>query len=179
MNQQQIIKGFSLIEVLASILVLAGLISIVVQLSYGNTRRMKKARQLDKIAGLLELKMRELEEEFKGEKIVQLPDQDEGDFESEKNYSWSYKTQPLTLPHPEILLSLIQIPENEFNTKMAQALTDILSENVVELKLTVYYNGKKGGILSYSLVSYFINYEDAPGFIFNHISEILPKNTTI
>ena len=179
MSEQQITKGFSLIEVLASILVLAGLISVVVQLSYGNTRRMKKARQLEKIAGLLELKMRELEEEFKGKKIIQLPDQDEGDFESEKNYSWSYETQPLILPHPEILLSLIRIPENELNIKMAQTLTGILSESVVELKLTVHYTGKKGKKLNYSLVSYFINYDDAPDFIFNRIGEILPENMAI
>ena len=168
-------KGFSLIEVLASILLLAGLISVIVQLSYGNTRRMKKARQLEKAADLLELKMLELEEEFKGGEIAErFPSEQKGEFENEKNYFWTYKTQPLVLPHPRMLLSLIQLPENQLNMQMAKTLTGVLSETVVELKLTVHYEGKREKNFSYSLVSYFINYEDAPDFIFNQVLEFLP-----
>lgn len=171
------IKGFSLIEVLASLLVLAGFMSIVVQLSYGNTRRMKKARQLEKAANLLEFKMLELEENFKGARIVELPVQDEGEFENEEDYSWTYETQPFSLPNPQMLLSLIQLPENDLNLKMAQTLNGVLSESVVELKLTVHYEGR-GKSFHYSLVSYFINYENAPDFIFSRISDFLPKSPT-
>ena len=172
-------KGFSLIEVLASVLLLAGLISIVVQLSYDNTRRLKKARQLEKIASLLELKMLELEEGFKGERIVELQETGEGGFKEEENYTWSYKTQPLAFPQPELLLSLVQIPQNEMNIKIAQALNGILSDTVIELELTVHYKTKKGKKLSYSLVSYFVNYENAPGFIFNYIKNFLPQEAEI
>ncbi len=169
-------KGFSLIEVLASILILAGLISIVVQLSYGNMRRMEKSRQLEKIANLLELKMLDLEEEFKGNKIPELPSLDEGEFEDEEGYFWKYETQPLALPPPEILLRGAQLPQNELNLKMAGALTNVLSQSAVELKLTVRYEGKKGKKpLNYSLVSYFINYEDAPDFILSQMSSLLPE----
>ena len=177
---KQRFKGFSLIEVLVSILLLAGLVSIVVQLSYGSTRRMNKSRQLEKIATLLELKMRELEEEFKGENIFKLPsEQNEVEFETKKNYFWSYETQPLTFPPPDLLLSLIQLPQNELNVKMAQTLTAVLSATVVELKLTVRYKGKKRKELAYSLVSYFINYDDAPDFIFNQIGGLLPSGTNL
>ena len=174
--KNQKIKGFSLIEVLASVLILAGLVSILVQLSYGNTRRMKKARLLEKTAYLLEFKMLELEERFQGEKIDELPEQDEGEFENEKNYSWTYETQPLTLPSLEMFLSLIQLPENELNRKMAQTLTDVLSESITELKLTVHYKEKRGPEFHYSLTSYFINYKKAPELIFNHIGNLLPEN---
>lgn len=172
-------KGFSLLEVLASVLLLAGLISIVVQLSYGNTRRMRKSQQLEKIASLLELKMRELEEEFKGARIVDLPEQDQGDFENEENYSWSYETQALTWPPADLFLSLTQLPASEINIKMAQTLNSVLSNSVVELKLTVQQKTKRGKGVSYSLVSYFINYEDAPSFIFSNIADILPAGANL
>lgn len=168
-------RGFSLIEVLVAMLVLAGFISIVVQLSYGNTRRIKKARQLEKAANLLEFKMLELEESFKGKKIVRLPDQGEGKFENEEDYFWSYETQPLVLPHPRMLLSLIRLPENELNMKMAQILASILSQSVVELKLTVRYEGKRGKAFHHTLVSYFVNYIDTPDYIAAQVSSFLSE----
>ncbi len=167
-------KGFSLIEVLASLLILAGLLSIISQLFYGNNRRIRKARQLEKIASLLELKMIQLEEEFSGPKIVQLPNQDKGEFKNEENYFWSYQTQAILLPSPRILLSLSRLPESELYLKMAQILTDILSDSLVELELTVHYRGK-GREVSYSLSSYFVNYETAPDFILKSISQFLPE----
>ena len=172
-------KAFSLIEVLASILLMAGLVSIVAQLSYGNSRRIKKARQLEKIAHLLEIKMLQLEEEFKGKNMINLPEEAEGEFEGEKSYFWAYKTQALALPPPDILLSLAKIPSNELNAKMAQMLTEVLLETVVELKLTVYHKRKRGKEFKYSLVSYFINYEDAPDFVSNRLIELLPAEAEI
>lgn len=170
--KKQKTKGFSLIEVLTSILVLAGFISILVQLSYGNTRRMKKVKQMEKAAYLLEVKMLELEEKFK---MAKLPDQDTGEFENEKNYSWTYKTQALTLPDPQMFLSLISLPENELNIKISQTLTSVLSDSVTELKLTVHYTEKRGSEFHYSLMSYFINYEEAPDLIFNRLGSLLPE----
>jgi len=174
-RQNNTAKGFSLAEVLVSVLMLTGLISIVVQLSYGNTRRMKKSRQLEKIANLLELKMLDLEEEFKRVEVTVFPGEDEGEFEDEKGYFWSYETRPLDLPPAEVLLSVIQLPQNELNAKMANALMNILSGTVVELKLTVHYSGLREKPLSYSLVSYFVNYENAPDFIFNEIKSLVPE----
>ena len=171
--KRQKTKGFSLIEVLTSVLILTGFISILVQLSYGTTRRMKKVKQMEKAAYLLEFKMLELEEKFK---MTKLPEQDKGDFENEKNYSWTYKTQPLTLPDPQMFLSLTSLPENELNIKISQTLTSVLSDSVTELKLTVHYKGKRGPEFHYSLMSYFINYEEAPDLIFNRIGRFLPEN---
>ena len=166
-------KGFSLLEVLASILLLAGLISIFVQLSYGNTRRLKKARQLEKAASLLERKMLELEEEFKGSKVP--PEEDKGEFEEEEGYSWSYQTKPLILPSKDILISLFNLPDNETNRKMIEIINGVLSATVVELKLTVRYEGKRRQAFRYSLVSYFVTYLDAEDFIFKYLSDLLPQ----
>ncbi len=169
------IKGFTLIEVLASILILTGLIAIVVQISYGNTQRMKKAKQLEKIAYLLEIKMLELEQQLKLD--GNISGSGEGDFKNEDNYFWSYETKPFVLPNPQVLLSLVQIPEDNLNMRMAQVLTDVFSKSIVELKLTVHYRGKRGKELQYSLVSYFVNYKYVPDFVAQNIRKFIPENT--
>lgn len=167
-------KGFSLVEVLAALLIFSALISIVVQISYGNSRRLNQARQLEKIASLLELKMRELEEEFSLEKVIQLAREDEGEFLNEEGYFWTYQTQPLPLPSTEIVLSLIKLPNTEINRQMIQIFRDVLTQTVIEMKLTVYYEGKGKKRFQSSLVSYFVNYEDAPDFIISQMSQFIP-----
>ena len=170
-------RGFSLIEVLVAVLLLASLIALMAQLSYGNVRKLKKARRLEKAVRLLERKMLLLEEEFKGKSVFKLPAEDEGDFDNEENWFWSYQTQPLELPSSRILLAVAQIPENDLNTQMAETLIGVLSETVVELKLTVRHDpgkGKGGKSWEQSLVSYFVNYEDAPDLILKRISSLVP-----
>lgn len=163
-------KGFSLVEILISVVILAGFISAIVQLSYGNTRRIQKARRLEKIAQLLEFKMSELKERYKGRSIDNLLKEEEGEFINETDYFWRYQTQGMSLPQPRLFLAVVNLPEDELNMKVAEILTQVLSESVIELKLTVYYNGKKGKPFSSSLVSYFVNYEKAPDLIFKYMS---------
>ena len=172
-------KAFSLIEILASVLLLAGLIAIVVQLSYGNNRRAKKARQLRKTALLLELKMTELEQEFQGKNIVNLPSEDQGEFENEKSYFWSYKTQALQLPDRHLILSLMELPDNQLNNQIIETLRSVLSNTIVELKLTVEYKAAREKELRSSLSAYFINYNEAPEFILSQISNIIPQGTAL
>ena len=172
-------KAFSLIEVLASIFLLAGLIAIVVQLSYGNNRRLKKASQLRKIASLLDLKMSDLKQEYKGKNIINLPPEDTAEFEDHKNYFWTYKTQSLQLPNSDIILSLLNLPDSQLNSQMLETFRAVLSDTVIELKLTVEYRGNKKTEFSYSLSSYFINYSEAPDFIVNQIKQIMPQGVSL
>ncbi|MCY4321252.1 MAG: hypothetical protein OXC37_02450 [Bdellovibrionaceae bacterium] len=166
-------KAFSLIEILSSILLLSSLIGIIVQLSYGNNKRVKKSRQLRQIAMLLELKMTELQQEFQGENIINLPATAQGQFADKENYFWSYQTQPLQLPDTDLLLSLMNLPDNELNNQMLEVFKSVLSDTVIELKLTVNYQIEKE--FEYSLSAYFINYNEAPDFILNYIKNIMPQ----
>lgn len=168
-------KAFSLVEILASIFLLAGLIAIVVQLSYGNNRRLQKASYLRKAASLLELKMSDLKQEYQGKDIFRLPSEDASEFKKYKNYFWSYTTQALQLPDKDTILSIMNLPENQLNSQMIETLREILSSTVVELKLTVEYRNKKKTEFSYSLSSYFVNYNEAPDFILNQIQNIIPQ----
>ena len=172
-------KAFSLIEILTAVLLLAGLIAIVVQISYGSNRRMKKTRQLEKMYQLLENKMLDLKGEYQGSSIVNLPENGEGEFEQDSNYTWSYETQAIQLPTQDVILSLIQLPDNQLNNRLVGIFKSILSDTIVELKLTVSYNPPRGKSMQYSISSYFINYEEAPYFIFNQMTQIFSQGSAL
>ena len=172
-------KAFSLIEVLSAILLLAGLIAIMVQLSYGNNRRIKKANHLRKIARLLDLKMMELKQEYQGANIANLPPEDQGEFEEEKSYFWSYETQALQLPNRSLILSLMKLPDNPLNNQLAETLKSVFSDTVIELKLTVGYKAGKEKRLSYSLGAYFVDYDGAPDVISSQIRTLIPQGSAL
>ena len=165
-------RAFTLIEVLTAILLISSLLAVVIQIAYGNTRRAKKTQQLKKIESLLEMKMLSLDQEFNGENIGLLPQEDRGEFD--ENYIWFYRTQALELPQKDVILSLLSLPDNEMSNQWIDIFRTLVSNSIVELELTVSYQPPRGKSLSYSLSSYFVNYESAPGFILSQISAKLP-----
>ncbi|MCY4512985.1 MAG: prepilin-type N-terminal cleavage/methylation domain-containing protein [Bdellovibrionales bacterium] len=163
-------KGFTLIEVVAATALLATLLTLT-SLVWSNTfRRMQKSKQIRQIVILLEQKMNELETLYKIDTLQPLPEQDKGDFPENKNFTWQYETRPFTLPEALILLKMQQLPQNDTNSKVTQILKDILSESIIELKLTVTFKEKT----KYSLSSYFINYKDAPAKVLSAVTNIVP-----
>ena len=90
--------GFTLIEVVASTALLALLLTLT-SLAWSNAfRRIQKSRHIKEAAVLLEEKMNELEALYKIDTTLPLPEEDEGDFPENKNFTWKYETKPFTLP---------------------------------------------------------------------------------
>ena len=166
--------GFTLLETLAAVLLLAGLAALVSQISYGNFQRIKKSRRINRAAFLLEQKMSELEAEYKNSgNIAALPSEAEGEFEDEKEFSWSYKTRPLELPGALAMLALQGIPQSDINIRLAGMMKDIARQIVLELELKATW--KKGGRQAdYSLVSYFVDYGKASGHIQSAVAGFSP-----
>lgn len=169
-------KGFTLIEILGSILILSLLAAVSSQITYGNFKKAQKAKILRKSNTLLQLKMSELEAEYKNESIISLPNEDKGKFEQEPNYSWEYITQPFQMPSALTLLQTQELAQNDINIKVIEVIRDILTKTIIELKLTVVYS-KGLQQLKYSLSSYFVNYAVLPFEVQQSLQSIIPEAT--
>jgi len=167
-------RGFTLIEVVGSVLILAGLIAIASQVTFGSFKRMKKSERIQIVTYLLKQKMSELEAIYKNDNILNLPSEDEGVFEEEPNYSWKFQTQSFKMPSALTLLAIQNAPQTDINIKIVNVIKEVLANTVVELKLTVTYM-KANKSTDYSLVSYFVNYGDVPSYIQSTILNLLPS----
>lgn len=164
-------KGFTLIEILGAILILAGLVTVVSRISYGVFERSQKGRRLEIIVHLLERKMTDIKV---NQEFSSLSEEEKGEFEEEEGFVWSYKTRSLSLPPASILLTLRGLPQSELNVKAINIAREILSKTVKELKLTVTDTRAKKDI-SYSLVTYFVDYKQVPTSVSSIISQMIPN----
>ncbi|MDE0118529.1 MAG: type II secretion system protein [Bdellovibrionales bacterium] len=149
-------KGFTLIEILIALVILAGATIIISRIWFGNTKRIQKISNYHKIVELMEKKISELEFDWRKKNFDSIPREDKGNFEGEKHFSWSVKTQPLTLPDPQSLMNLLG-QSDDMAIQVSQVTIQFLSQAIIEAKLTIHY--KKGPLESaYSLTTYIVDH---------------------
>ncbi len=150
-------KGFSLIEILVTLLILSSSMVIVSRIGSGNQQRVKRLEHYGKITRLMEQKISDLEFEWRRTSFDSIPSEARGDFEGEKHFSWSVVTQALSLPDPKALMSLTGDSQGGMALQVAQVTKQFLSQAVKELKLTIHY--KKGSLKSaYSMTTYIVDH---------------------
>lgn len=148
--------GFTLIEVLVALVILAGSMIIISNIWSGNRKRVNKISDYHKIVQLMEHKISELEFEWQRINFKSIPREEKGNFDEEKYFSWSVKTRALVLPNPRHLMNLTE-QNQEIVSQIAGITAQFLSEAVLEAKLTIHY--KRGDLKSdYSLTTYIIDH---------------------
>jgi len=153
-------QGFTLAEILIAMIILSGAALIVSRIWFGNQQRVIKISDYHKVSQLMEKKMSDLEFEWRKKKFNLIPKEEKGDFEEEEYFSWSVKTQAITLPDPQQIINLFGEGKQgqTILNMIAQTITQHLSETVLEAKLTIHY---KRGILknAYSMTTYIVDHE--------------------
>ncbi|MDZ4678256.1 MAG: prepilin-type N-terminal cleavage/methylation domain-containing protein [Oligoflexia bacterium] len=156
-------KGFTLIEVLMSILLLATTSVILYQSWNGSLLAVRKGRTYSTIALLLQKKAVEFELETKDKTVDDIKDEETGDFGSEyADYKWEIKAKPFTVPSlfPK---NADGENQNELMTLVIKTLTDYFEKAVREIQITVVYShGTK--VQRHSLSTIYIDYKkELPG----------------
>lgn len=140
-----------------ALVILSGAMIIISRIWSGNHQRVRKIDDYHKIVQLMEKKITELEFEWRKKNFDSIPKEEKGDFEKEKHFSWSVKTQPLRLPDPQKIMNLLGQNQN-MAVQVAQTTTQFLSQAVIEAKLTIHY--KRGDLKSaYSLTTYIVDHK--------------------
>ncbi len=154
-------KGFSLIEVLVALSVIAGSL-IVVSMAWSTSNlRLRKMKVNHQVAYLLDLKVAELERRYRNE-ITLLPEEDEGDFNDldpvYKDYAWKMVSKKFEMPDLGPLLSQQSgDTQNPMFTMIIQQMTDFFNQSVRELTVTIMYKFKKNTV-QYSASTFLIDY---------------------
>lgn len=151
-------KGFTLIEVLLALFILAGGIMVISTAWSGNFMRMRKTVLFNDVATLLERKMLETEAKYRDKALTEIPESDGGDFgEEQPKYYWKLVSKDLKLPDLTPLL-IGQGDADEMLIGMIKQVTEFLSQAIKEVKVSVYVKARLGKDLEFSAVQYFMDY---------------------
>ncbi len=157
-------RGFSLIEVLVALTLIAGSL-IVLSMAWSTSHlRLKKMKMNYQVAYLLDLKVAELERKYRNE-ISLLPEEDEGDFTdidaNYKDYAWKMVSKKFEMPDLGPLLSQQGgDTENPMFSMVLKQMTEFFNQSVRELTVTIIYKVKKNSV-QFSASTFMIDYSQS------------------
>ncbi|MEQ1723714.1 MAG: type II secretion system protein [Pseudobdellovibrio sp.] len=152
-------KGFTLIEVVLALMVMASGLLILTNSWSGTYSRLKKTQVQVQLAALLERKVTELEREYKGKSLESIPEEKEDNFGSElPQYSWKLKSKKLEIPDISASLVAQDGGADQSMITLMKTFTEHLSKSVKELNISVIYKeGKKPLVADVTI--YMIDYD--------------------
>lgn len=153
-------KGFTLIEVLVALMIIAAAIIASASLWSGNLSVMRKSSLNYDVATILERKMVEIEAKYKDKPLTEIPEEESGDFGTDfPQYRWTLKSRELEFP--DLTNMIIGNDEaaagNEQLISMVKQMTEYLNKVIKEVKVSVFIRrGKRE--MEFSATQYFVDY---------------------
>jgi general secretion pathway protein I len=152
-------RGFSLLEVLIAVMIIAGALMVISSSWSGNFSRVRNTRINNTVAGLLERKMTEYEVRTKEKPITDLPEEESGDFGPKfPGYRWEMKAQPFEMPDLTGVLGAGGDRVDPMLITIMRTTATFFKEAVKEMSVTVLYKGKTGNEIRHSATTYIIDY---------------------
>lgn len=161
-------SGFTLLETLLAIAIVSTALILMSQSWAGSFQRIRKTQVNFEVASLLERKMTEIELEYRGKKLEEIPEEKSEDFGDEyPQYSWSMKSKALEMPDISASMSSQDGGVDQMTQSVVKQLTEGLSKMVKEVTLTVTYkpqNVKNAKPQDFSVTTYFVDYDKEVSF---------------
>ncbi|MCB0348195.1 MAG: prepilin-type N-terminal cleavage/methylation domain-containing protein [Bdellovibrionales bacterium] len=155
-------KGFTLIEVMIALLILAAALTVLNTSSSSSIASVQKAGSLETIAQLLQQKATEYELTYKGKKFEELKESESGDFGSDyPEFRWAVQVDDFPAPN---LASMAQQDEGqqEMLLTILNKFSKHLEKAVKEVKVSVFWKpGEKEQ--EYSVTFLLVDYETPIG----------------
>lgn len=155
-------KGFTLVEVLIAVAILATLSALIASSWSGNVRRFQKAKIKEEAAQLLQRKMMDIEARYR-EDVPSLPIEQlqNGTFEETRfsDYTWEWEAKAIELPD---LTSLVDTDgQDQILVAVMSQFRDYLVASIKEVKVTVTYQKNSAPPLKYDLATYFVDFNQS------------------
>lgn len=152
-------RGFTLLEVVLAMTIMASGLMLLVQTWGGSFVRMERSQTAFEVAALLERKMTDFELKYRGKPLEEIQDAEEGEFEGFPQYAWKMESKKLEFPNLAAALYSRDGGVDQITAGLIQNFSETLSQSVKEVVVTVTYTkaGKKPK--DYSITTYFVDYE--------------------
>jgi general secretion pathway protein I len=157
-------RGFTLLETVIAMVIMAGAILLLTNSWAGSFMRVRKTQMNFEIASMLERKMNDVELEYRGKSLEEIPEDKSGDFGSDyPQYSWQITSKKLEFPDISSALTAQQGGADQTLMSIIKQLTEVLGKSIKEVTVTVFYKPPNQKQLDVSVTTYFIDYDkDVP-----------------
>lgn len=145
-------------------MILASALLLLTNSWSGSFLRVRKTQQQFEVASLLERKMTEIEIEYRGKSLDEIPEEKNEDFGKDyPQYTWKMTSKKLEIPDVSATLSSKEGGADPFTVTIIKQLTEGLSKAIKEVTVTVVLKDAKPKPLEYSVTTYFVDYnKDLP-----------------
>lgn len=152
--------GFTLIEVLISVGILATIAVIVSSSWGGNVVRYKTAQIKIQAVELLQKKILEIQSEYEGRMDALPLEKQSGLFEGDqfKNYTWEWEAQEIDIPD----ISALVDPEGEDSlvVSVLENFRQYLNQSIKEVQVVVNYKNGKEKPYKFVVPIYMVNFDN-------------------
>lgn len=144
-NQKKQKNGFTLLEVVLALVVMASGLFILTNSWASTYSRLRKTQVQVQIAALLERKVTEIEREYKNKSLDSIPEEKEDNFGSDlPEYSWKLRSKKFEMPNLSAMLTAQPGGADPILMGLMSTYTEFLGKCVKEVNVSVTYKeGKK------------------------------------
>jgi general secretion pathway protein I len=150
-------QGFTLLETVIAMVIMSAALVLLSNSWGGAFMRITKAQRSFEVSSLLERKMTEIDLEYRGKSLDEIPESKEGDFEGTEEYHWKMTSKKLELPDISGALAGRQGGADQLSMTIIKQMTEALSKSIKEVTVTVTYTKFKKSS-AYSVTTYFVDY---------------------
>lgn len=151
-------NGFTLIEVVLALVVMASGLFILTNSWSGTYNRLRKTQIQVQIAALLERKVSEIDREYKNKSLESIPEEKEDDFGSDlPEYSWKLKSKKMEMPDLSAALTAQPGGADPTLLAMMKTYTEYIGKCVKEVNISITYKAEKKPITA-DVTIYMIDY---------------------
>lgn len=155
-------KGFTLLEVIIAVAIMATGILLVGMSWSGTFQKMKKTQVNTEVVALLERKMAEIDAKYKGKPLESIPESEEDTFGDEyPQYSWKMESRKFTMPSLSDFLGSREGGVDQLTQMTMKIFTEHLSKTIKEVRVTVFHKTPKK-TQEYSITTFYVDFNKEP-----------------
>lgn len=152
-------RGFTLIETVLAMSIMASGLMLLVQTWGGSFVRMNRAQSAFEITALLERKMLDYELKYRGRSLEEIPESEEGDFEGYPQYVWAMDSKALEFPNLASALYSKDGGVDQMTASLIQNFSETLGKSIKEVTVALTYTAPGKTPITYKVTTYFVDYE--------------------